>query len=907
MVRGSVSGFSRGSNMEITNLKNRFIRKEEPKRTVLRVIPHSSVLNSTSRKIQSAIYELLSVKPSKFPWHHKQGLFILIKPTPDFWWITRLYAKEEVKRIEYYVCLPTEFVDAFKTKFSNHEQWRRCTLEDVKIKKRIRVNGRKYRFKLIIPKSKKPKSKKLEYFEFPAEENTDLYSLKYKRHDVFSLNFDYTEQKKPARDIMAITNELKDGEAVSIYIRTESVDRMKWKKLSDYAWKIWDKGDVPYRAGLDPIRLFHDLFKFVTFILQEAKSLAEDILHGLQKAVMIKSEERPKKKEQQKPKNPDREELLVNGDIPLSKKKRNLPAFKTSIRYTVTSEDEVCRGMLGRSVSNAYEELSGDNKLQSVKINFRAKKALDELRNWKIDEIDPNIMSVDEVGKLEQLPVSDLQQEFSETLESNQKIEVDIPKVFLDDSGIFVGTTTDRNQINNIHISKKRPDTMMTTRAFVGSPRQGKDQALINLIVESKRKHGIGAVIPDWIDERNLDKDGHQRGLSDAIRDSLPLEDVIDIDCSDYDWPIYLGLHNVMKAFSNARIAADDVSKIITNFLMDDDMNLHTTREYLRDAAKVCGGDWLDIKRLFTDEDFRKEKIDEMETTNIGDADLWKIYHEDMTDAQRSSIFTPVNVRLGEILNDEVLAPILCQRPNPEADIQQWITEGKVVILRMKINSMSAKTLVHFIVMMVYLIKRQLDGNGAPTWLVLNEPHQIETPSLTKFLSKILVEGPKFKLAPVLAFHHLGKGHLSHELIDNLSSANISWHLFYNSNIKTYEKLQAYIEPTFTPDTAMKMTPQYHFIAAGWRDTDGMVQPPFMCKAPDRVKDRWGVQDNSFLTKRHSRVYGRPIDEVLADFRERTRRKRKANKTVPETVDSTDPNMPEEKSKKTPKHVYYKK
>jgi hypothetical protein len=891
----------------MVNLK-RFVRKEDPKRTVLRITPHSSVLNSTSRKIQSSLFDLLSVKPAKYPWQHKQGLFILIKPTPDFWWITRLYANDTDKKVEYYVCLPSEFVDAFKTKFSNHEQWKRCTLEEVKLKKRIRVNGRKYRFKLAIPKKKKPQSKDWEYFEFPAEEKTDIYSLKYKRHDIFSLNFDYSEQKKPARDIVSITNELKAGESASIYIRTEPVDRMKWKKLSDYAWKIWDKGDVPYRAGLDPVRLFRDLFKFTSFVLQEAKSLVDDVLHGLHKAVMIKAEEKPNKKELQKPKNPDREQLLVNGDIPLSKKKRNLPAFKTSIRYTVTSDDEVRRGMVARSVANAYEELNGDNCLQPVKINFRAKKALNDLRNWKVEDIDPNIMSVDEVGKLEQLPTAEVQLEFKDALESNQKIEIEVPKVFLDDSGIFVGTTTDRNQVHNIHISKKRTDTMMTSRAFVGSPRQGKDQALINLIVESKRKHGIGAVIPDWIDERNIDKDGHQRGLSDAIRDSLPPEDVIDIDCSDYDWPIYLGLQNVLKAFSNARIAADDVSKIITNFLMDDDMNLHTTREYLRDAAKVCSGDWLDIKRLFTDDDFRKAKIDKMEQTNIGDADLWKMFHEDMTDAQRSSIFTPVNVRLGEILNDEVLAPILCQRPNPEADIQQWISNGKVVILRMKINSMSAKILAHFIVMMVYLIKRQLDGNGAPTWLVLNEPHQVETSSFTKFLSRILVEGPKFKLAPVLAFHHLGKGHLSQELIDNLSSANISWHLFYNSNIKTYEKLQAYIEPTFTPDTAMKMTPQYHFIAAGWRDTDGMVQPPFMCKAPDRVKDRWGAQDNSFLTKRHSRVYGRPIDEVLADFRERNRRKRKSGKASPDTVEPIDTNSPDDKPpKKTPKHVYMKK
>jgi hypothetical protein len=163
----------------------------------------------------------------------------------------------------------------------------------------------------------------------------------------------------------------------------------------------------------------------------------------------------------------------------------------------------------------------------------------------------------------------------------------------------------------------------------------------------------------------------------------------------------------------------------------------------------------------------------EMEKTDIGDVDLWRIFHEDVSEAKRSAIFTPINVRLSQIMNDEVLKPIMCQLPNQEADLAKWIEEGKVVIIRMKFNPQTEKIFAHYITMMVYLIKRQLDGRGAATWLPINEPHQIETPAFTEFLNRILVEGPKLKLAPVVAFHHLGKGHLSKELIDTLSPDRI--------------------------------------------------------------------------------------------------------------------------------------
>jgi hypothetical protein len=871
------------------------IQKAENPMTLFRIVPDRRISNNQNRRFWRLIHELMELDHKlrnrisrdgwRFSYHMRDTIWfdmvarceeIEIEPDEE----GGEKRIEQVRKLDFYMAVPTKFASAFKQKLIDRNA--QITIEEVPFTE------------VAIPAA------------------SDITEYRFKHHDIFSLDAKDNVQQTPISSLMNTVFDLQGNDFMRFSVCLERMDRKFWKKLADYAWGQLDKKRVPARARFDLGLLFRNIGDIGRYVAIEVKSILEDTLQAFQSAFFKSGTKLTT--ERKKGLNAEYERLFANGELaPESKKKLFDTPYKTKIRLAVHSDDRARVHMIQQGITNALHELNGDNQLHphKVRVNIRG-KVIDELNTFqtRVNDRDPNVMSAKEIGKLNQYPTAELQERFSDILESKRKIEVDIPKCFRDSSGIFVGTAEVRGEIIDIYLPAKSMDKTMTSRGFVGSPRQGKDQALVNLIVESKRKHGIGAVIPDWIDERNKDKEGHQRGLSDAVRDSLPPEDVIDIDCTNYDWAVYLGLSNIMKAFKNSRIAADEVSKIITEFLMGTDKgDLHTTREHLRDAAKVCAGDWVDIKRLFTDPDFREKKIAEMEKTDIGDADLWRIFHDDVSEAQRSAIFTPINVRLSQIMNDEVLKPIMCQRPNQEADLTKWIEEGKVVIIRMKFNTQTAKIFAHYITMMVYLIKRQLDGRGAATWLPINEPHQIETPAFTEFLNRILVEGPKLKLAPVVAFHHLGKGHLSRELIDTLSAANISWHMFYNSNLQTYEKLQAHIEPTFSPEEAMRTTAQFHFVAAGWRDNHGTVQPPFMVKAPDRVKDRVGAQDNSFLTKRQSRQFGRPIDGVLADFRERNKRPRKIS--VPDEQQPSDNGNGSDTLIKTkrnpPKHVFSKK
>jgi len=68
----------------------------------------------------------------------------------------------------------------------------------------------------------------------------------------------------------------------------------------------------------------------------------------------------------------------------------------------------------------------------------------------------------------------------------------------------------------------------------------------------------------------------------------------------------------------------------------------------------------------------------------------------------------------------------------------------------------------------------------------------------------------------------------------------------------------------------MNSTQRFNYIAS-WLDHKGEYQPPFMVKAPDLISKRYKTQDNSFLTKRHSRIYGRSIIEINKEIQARNR------------------------------------
>ena len=817
-------------------------------KVLFKITPHTSVLNSMNRKLWHTIHEIMQMYESPMSRLSRNGLHFTYRLKDDIWWIVTIRSKPGeadnldqdacTKLIEFYICMSRTFSEVFLIKVKSHEQWRKCTVQEVPIPS----------------------------IDFDLN-NLDMYQLRYQRSNMFSLNHDHREHLTPIREIMHVSQEMKANDFVGMFMRMECVERKRWKQIADYAWGVWNEGGIPRRTGFNPQQLFKGLKGIFLFVAEEVINIMESTLAAVENSVFHGSNSQPKRRKIETI-DAERQELLINGTLSKqTRDKRNSPVFSTTINLAIGADSPARRDMLAYSVSSAFTELAADNKLELIKVNMHYGKEIKSF-NVPTGRHLSNYMSTDEIGKLIQLPTSDVQEEFKDAIQANRNVEIDIPKVFLDESGIYMGTAQKRGEKFDIYLPKKDLDMLMTPRVFMGSPRMGKDQSVINMVVESKLKHGIGSIVLDVIDERN-----EHRGMSDAIRDHLPPEDVIDLNLGDFDYPVYIGLDGVLKSSkSQERIIKSRIADEILSFIMGEDIDNIQTREYIKEAAQAVNGDLLGIKKILTDGDFRKKCIAELKAKRH---DVTLLQNYDATGGGNRAISGPIFVRLGQLTGDAILRPMFCQTPNPAIQYEKWIREGKVILFRVPKKLMTNATvsaLAYWISLMVYLTKLTMGGNTTPTYFILNEPHQYLSKGFIDFCERMCVEGPKLRLAPVFIFHNFEQFNKHKGFVDILMSSSLNWHIFKNTNENIYNKLKAYLEPTFTPQLAMQTTSRFQYIAS-WLNVDGEYEPPFLMNAPKQVFDRYESKDNSFLTKRHSRMYGRHIDDVEKEIQDRFKTK----------------------------------
>lgn len=366
-----------------------------------------------------------------------------------------------------------------------------------------------------------------------------------------------------------------------------------------------------------------------------------------------------------------------------------------------------------------------------------------------------------------------------------------------------------------------------------------------------------------------IDEKGHDRGMSDSLRDVIDPKDVIDLNFGDFDYPIYLGLQGIVTQ-QNDRVATNRIARELTEFLMGDGDDAERTYDYLYAAAKAAKADPILIKAIFTNDAVRENIL---QTLEDGDAvDLLTAFDTRMKkqSGMAHQIADPVLTRINKILRDDFLKPMFGQQYNPAVTWGQWIQQGKVILVRIPskiIGDAAVRTLMHWMTLVLYLTK--IAGCGGETFVVFNEPHQFESPGWVKFIKRILLEGPKYRIAPIFAFHQFKI--LSSSLVNTLLSSGVNWHIGNNSDLNVFRLLEDVLEPVFTPKEAKDQVVREHFIAA-WRDSEGQYQTPFMYHAPDIAARRYGAVNQTQVSKQQQRqTYGRQIEAVLANIRERER------------------------------------
>ncbi|MGM0904282.1 MAG: ATP-binding protein [Bacillota bacterium] len=837
-----------------------------------RLVPHISVTNNQNAKMWRVLhkmYEIYDAMPARIS---RDGFRFTLREKDAIWFDAVFRLVDGHKTVEYYVSTTEIWAKKFREIIENYM---RVTVETVET----------------------------EALAVPDGQHVELQEIRLARHDIFALNTNATEQTSPVASILSALDDVsEDGDFARLSVCAETMARKQWANNASWAHEKLSKGKVPQRAKMTASKAQKGASKAVMTILNEAYDVLNDTLEAIGNT-FFKSDKPITKK----PAFDKRDALL--GEINAAKtsnqsvNKLNQPVWRTHIRVAAVTNEKLRGELVANTISSAFAEIAGDNELQPFKIRMRARKkeVVEELNTLRLGKRtkadgDVSLLSCEELAKVSmQMPTAVIQQRYEDELAVKRQVETDVPAVLVhkeakggveidgiiinvgsnnisegkpvkqSSNGILVGHSESKGRVTPIGIPTTNLDETFRSYGLVGAPRMGKDTLAKNMVIEGAMKHGIASFVLDAIME-----DG-ERGFADGVRDSLPADKVIDLDLSDTEYPVPMDLTEIVGKLGAA--GSNRFAQELIDFFGDME-SMGQSRAVLREFAKASGGSLFAIKRLLEDEDYRAEKAKDLRAEgNVRTAQFIEKYLSEygedakgnpkvIKDGQKAldGKASAIVNRLDEMLGDDTLFRIFAQPAKDDIDFERWIREGKVVIIRVpnrKLGALSTKTLIHWITLKIFMTKLLMSPSEGKAFVVFNEPHQYLTPGLKSLMQRIVLEGPKWRLAGIFAFHHFDL--LKHGLDDDLISGGINWFLFANDNRKVFERLDSQLKPTFEVDLAL-MTEAYHAIFIG--RFGGRRQNAIMMKALAPPSERIPQYDNSFLTKRHSRIYGREWREV---------------------------------------------
>jgi hypothetical protein len=854
---------------------------QQNKLVTYRIIPHTSVTNNSNSKmwrILHKMYEIYDKMPSRIS---RQGFKFTFREKDTIWFDVIFKQEKEEKRIEFYVSTTDIWAKKFREILENYMK---ITVEEVETKA----------------------------LEIPTNDSVVLQDIRLSRHDIFSLRVNASEQTTPIASLLTALDDISmDGDFARLSVCTETCDRKQWAQNSHWANEKLQKGVMPVRSRITSSKVQKALKKGIGTFANEIYDVLNDIMNAVGNT-FFKSDKPFEKKKIIDKKAALIDELNSSRVSTKSSDKLNEPVWKTRIRVAALTENKLRADLIANTLSSAFSEIAGDNELLPYKIRLKRRKreVIQELNTLHLSKTtkadgDVSLLSCDEIAKVAiQMPTSTIQQRYENELAVNKKVETEIPAIFIHkpstshvnidgikisigsnnikvacqpmkikaqmSSGILVGHAELKGEKIPIQIPLSNPEETYKGYVMMGGMGSGKDTAIQNLVVEGSLYHNISYVLIDQVN-----KEGHQ-GMANGIRDSLPPEKIVDIDLSDENYLPPIDLTEVIKKLGKK--GADRFSNELIQFL---EMEGHSTsKKILRNFGKACNGSIYQLQQLLENEDFRIARIKELRVNGqnrvANEMDKYSSSYEVNKkgeivctyDGQRALISKASAIidRLGDLLDDATLYNIFAQPPKPEFTLEQWVKEGKVIIFRVPdriLSQIAVKTLVHWITLVVFMTRLLMDNksqeNGA--FIIFNEPQTYlkGNPGLAELIARIAVQGRKERLGSIFACHYLDQ---LKEISEDLISGGVNWLLFKNDNENTFKKLETQLLPITIEEALNIPNTKTTRHAICILNFGGERKPAFMVRMLKPSYERYQPYDNSFITKRHSRLYGRHFEEI---------------------------------------------
>lgn len=619
------------------------------------------------------------------------------------------------------------------------------------------------------------------------------YQLQYKMHDALSLNVDKRSNNLLNAN-MSVLEILEKEDSVGIFYNFIPTSE---RESNYFLAKDYKEVIERYKNG-ENLKKSKNIIDLGVITLKFLFSFLDDLINAI-----LSSD-----------KNVSNVLLPLNKEIsPSTKRKAKSDICKTQMLVLANSKDKDKEKQLAIATCNTFK-IIGEN--EDNELVYKEVKKVINIRKPRIYDIKENNTSIEECSNFIALPGKEIIEQYK-AIEHNKILEIKVPNC-LQNGTIRIGTVKYKDTAQEAYYSTDKEMGRMG-RVLLGSMGAGKSYYMKNLAKDIV-KNESGLVLIDIIDRCQL---------SDSIKEIVPEERLLEIDCSNIK-QLQAFSYNELKfddnldTHSKISIAMQKAQQlqILLDAINDDNAQL-TPRmlRYLYAAATVMfykniNASFKNIIDVLTSPVRRANLLDMLskEEKNIlidevdDLLDLNKVDKKGNIENYDSKIDGIID-RISWLKTNMYTKLAFNKDSSNNIDFIDAINQKKIILIKIPEKVFNSK-MIRNVIATFYLSKiwlaKQLGATEARTELFFDEIHQSYNCQL--LLEDILVECRKFNLVPTLAMHYLSQ--CTNKCKNSILASGSSFLLISGCDPKAFNDLYVQFEKHGYDEVSIAELERYH-------------------------------------------------------------------------------------------------
>ena len=596
-----------------------------------------------------------------------------------------------------------------------------------------------------------------------------------KKESIFPLKSFRNQSNDPFNFISNSLSKFEPGESAAIQLILTPEDNSWSKEGRKKAKEMLNKDEEKKKSFLHSLKILSFIGKFFEFFFTGTTESSEDS-SGV-----------------------DRKTQVEEDEIKAMDEKNTQSGFDTNLRIVVNAKSESACSMHIRNIKSAFSQFSSNagNSFGGPKSflgrDLHSEKAL--IKNYLLRSnrkpffnfFDKSILSSDEIAMIFHVPNISFNR--SPNL-AWQNYKIAPPPDNLPKDGILLGYNYYRGEKKEVRL---KPLDRFRHFYVIGQTGTGKS-SIMQVMIRQDFMNGKGLCI--------IDPHGT------LIEDVLPFiprsraDDVVLFNPSDTERPMGLNLLEAKNEDERELVAMDAMNLMIKIF--DEEIFGPRLQDYFRNGCLTLmeydkGGAITDIVRLFTDEVFQKERVDQV--TNPIVKSFWENQMANTSQEEKQRIIPYFAAKFAAFITNKMMRNIIGQVKSG-FDFLDAMQNNKILLMNLskgltgEFNSKLLGLIIVSKLQVAALSREKIPKDQRQDFFLYIDEFQNY---ITDSIESILSEARKYKLGLVVAHQYIGQlVNKGDEKIKNAIFGNVGSMFCYKVGAPDAEFLKKEFEPTFS-------------------------------------------------------------------------------------------------------------